>query len=177
VRRKLFNLAAAVSLVLFVVTLAYWVTSFFVDVCLAWDSPAAESSCYVSCSLGEMQVGRNSRPPNPNKTGGFSWSFDGPTRGLDQLTLLLGNYPQSEGSHFRFGGFAMFSYSVSSNHYISLWWPCWAATLLTAVVPASWVLSRKKVGGSLCATCGYDLRATPERCPECGTIPPGRQEV
>jgi hypothetical protein len=49
----------------------------------------------------------------------------------------------------------------------------WLVMMVFAVFPALWVVarvrqSRKRVG--YCRSCGYDLRATPGRCPECGTV-------
>ena len=51
--------------------------------------------------------------------------------------------------------------------------PYWAVTLVFALVPAAramtLVRNARRRHRRLCVSCGYDLRATPDRWPECGT--------
>jgi hypothetical protein len=66
-----------------------------------------------------------------------------------------------------------FGYVRDSSHGARTWnveIPMWLFVLISAAA-AVWAFARipRKVPGH-CAKCGYDLRATPERCPECGTV-------
>jgi len=84
-----------------------------------------------------------------------------------------------------FGGHWGVAYSVGrtgpgpfrngNRPWRQLYLPHWLMTLVTAL-PVAFTLvmfirrkHRRRPGH--CPTCGYDLRATPDRCPECGAIP------
>jgi hypothetical protein len=72
-----------------------------------------------------------------------------------------------------------------ARHYIDTRWPGyrsddwilalphWLPMTLLLILPALWLnrlrKSRRANRLGLCPNCNYDLRATPDRCPECGT--------
>jgi hypothetical protein len=170
-KRRLVNLLAALSLVMFVATAALWIRSLWVSdqwmlVSHDGDTPQHRFSLLVhsgqfSASWARTDlrplhsypdpgplVHETARPPVP-----FWWRFDANTS-----TFLSRR------------GFLCIDQSVSA--------PAWAVVLAFATVAViaarPWSLIRqRRIQRGLCPTCGYDLRATPERCPECGTVPVG----
>jgi hypothetical protein len=66
---------------------------------------------------------------------------------------------------------------VSGGGVRAVEFPHWFAALVLLVPPAVWYArfrrARERREHGRCRVCGYDLRATPDRCPECGTVQSG----
>ena len=187
-RRRLFNIAAVVSLLLCLAVGALWVRSLW------------------HYELVEVEYTRWPRSDKMD-SGFFQVSWHSSTVSFKLITEFVGP------AHFRDASAAWFTRSPAENppgmrwskagdettrdmngdpdgfytrHY--LWTPVlgvrrdtwmlgvrpWLPMALLAVMPALWVKrfrkARRAKGLGLCPSCGYDLRASPERCPECGAI-------
>jgi len=77
---------------------------------------------------------------------------------------------------FSFGTVSRTSLALNTQTLL-LCVPDWAIALTGATTAALFWRHNKRAAprAGLCAECGYDLRASKDRCPECGTpIPPGK---
>jgi hypothetical protein len=192
-KRRLLNLMTSLSLLLCVAAVALWVRSFFVQDVLRWATTRdvggdVRRTTYEVFSVrghNVLRVQSNTYTPQ---------EFDRLVRPIDEsLTPPQRSHWYTTGTHqFRFNynpdvrgrtfwvwlGFRyshrVHDSSPPSPGFTEARLPHWLVALAAAVLPAAWCRdrwrSRRRRGAGLCPSCGYDLRATPERCPECGTV-------
>jgi hypothetical protein len=107
---------------------------------------------------------------------GRGWEWGTPRPPASFLDVLLGSRAPSVWNRV---GFDAFSRSWSAppefEAYRAVSFPLWLPAAVLAVLPAvrrgGACRTRRRSSRGLCRTCGYDLRATPGRCPECGADP------
>jgi hypothetical protein len=175
VKRFAWNTLAALSFLLCLASIVLWLRSYWYRDILSFGH--AGGNCHVVQSLlGRIHILSNL---DGGCSGGFSYS--GPHRLSPQAIWNGGmsGYPVNPKWH---AGFIWQRYSQWQS------WRSWARpdelrlivipygcpALLLATPPALWLVRRScgrrrhRSAAGLCPECGYDMRATPRRCPECG---------
>ncbi|HEY2584220.1 MAG TPA: hypothetical protein VGI81_00490 [Tepidisphaeraceae bacterium] len=159
--RRLFNFAAALSLLLCVGAVVLWVRSGFIGDEVRCARPlwiAAVASENRNASLTWVVA-------NPNDPFRFDRS---PIR--YHSVQLVADDP-ARPWNWRAVGFRYESFATSILHQRTLIIPFWAVALCWLILPSTWLIHRTQTRprSGCCKSCGYDLRASPIRCPECGT--------
>lgn len=118
----------------------------------------------------------NSISARCTKVEGFAATFFTATVYRTAHSVNLTVPPTGMGQHFL--GFSIDSEMKSSpDYHFAFGTPYYYLVVLAAAVPGirgiRSLRQRYQNTPGFCTSCGYDLRATPVRCPECGTEPNG----
>jgi len=199
VLRRSLPILSTLSLLPFVATAALWLLSYsrtddlrcvrrritnptaFIEHGYAFSSSNGGASLRRHTAVFEQSV------PGAIELHFRGYIFDNNFR-LTHTTLPWRNYGGFFAADRRWLSFDDFSYTITdpkigvlrpldSGWRITFPWalPC----LAFAALPTWYFLRQRRVRrrlnrlrSGLCSTCGYDLRSTPTRCPECGTMQP-----
>lgn len=149
----------------FCLTAALWVRSFWVGDQVRWRT--ATNTWFVTSDHGGVLVlaARGDALSNlQDHAAHVAWPTFGalPIGGLSMQPVVLG---------FETGSGAMGA-SMSYRAVLAPWWALAASSGAACVVfLRQWLRSRRhdqRRTCGLCVQCGYDLRGSTERCPECG---------
>ena len=188
-RPWLFNGMAVLSLMLCMATVGLWVRSYWRQDQIAF-FPKPSSTCFLGDWRGRVELTRQYVSPAVPSGWGASTSNFGTVGEFKQTGWVRGGSsfdPHFIAPHaFYFGHTENLGYAIISSMRITqsfdIWaLPFWLIALAFAMTPAflglSTLRNSRRSRRGLCASCGYDLRATPDRCPECGTAPPKEQTI
>jgi hypothetical protein len=174
------NIASALSLLLCIASVVLWVRSQFREDTLTWTAlePPGFRQFLINISwdrsVVDIELYVYVYPPVGHRTvvSTGMWSF--------RSTAVTNNVPRrwwaEHDTQTRIQSSGNADLAPKSEEDWSIGAPFWVPSLTSAILPLLWLGTsigrrrRRRVG--FCPKCGYDLRATPNRCPECGTIPP-----
>jgi hypothetical protein len=187
-RRIMFNAAAVLSSILCLATSALTIRSFWISNRLCWcDNPRDLSyfdNVIICTSRGGAELltvyGHWVYFAGHLRTGTYlEWMSQ---RAVEYPVMHLTTAPLMDDVISIHGFTAMgfeakreimtdFDTSYLRHRRTSVTIPLPFIAVLFSLLPIRWALcaSRGRAAKGLCAHCGYDLRATPDRCPECGT--------
>jgi hypothetical protein len=183
VPRRLLTLAAVASLVLCVATVALWVRSYCRADVIGYQSHGERRLgvvrirvSWIHSNVGELAfVAETIAMASGSAPTDSRWEYV--TRAAGREGTLAASTRDFVGvSSDWFGGFGFARASGRADPPVrGLCLPHWFVALIFAVLPVvrlrSSLRSRTLRRDARCPACGYDLRATPERCPECGAVP------
>jgi hypothetical protein len=179
--RRLFNLGSALLLVLCVGIAALWVRSYLASDCLWTCSPRlnwpGQSTVLLASGQGMVLFECSWDLDPPGAFGLFSrqrrqpWTYER-NAARDIFKYRPGPAGLRRWHELPLKGDVGRLFSHEKGGW-SVFVPDWLSLLLTGLLPILWLVGMirrsRRVTQSLCPSCGYDLRATPDRCPECGT--------
>ena len=173
-RKWLFNLAAAGSGVMMLLVMSVWLRSYFAMDEVNYQPRGDDVLHSYVVGWGHGYVGFLARAAGQPASFHVFWQSWRPYPpqaawgvGGDEVIDLLGMrvYTGEE-----------LVIADTTVRVVAIYLPCWHAALLSAAFPAVWLISRlgrrrvarQRREAGCCVRCGYDIRATPDACPECG---------
>ena len=175
-KRRIFNVLAAMSLVLCVATIALWVRSGSIEDYIAVRAYTRQVPAdtwrwiKLASSRGEFTF---LIVDGPSPVNGAWSSGTGISNGIGYAPVWRSRFALPSSGHYgSISNYLGFHRDVTAG-WVKCWmFPMWFVTCISGLavfrVPAIARGFRRSRPG-YCSTCGYDLRATPDRCPECGT--------